>query len=174
MNSFRQVPVIIAIISAFVIGGAAAGVAVTALNTNDTSDASMSSNDHSSMKHSGGHGSHGDMDHPHYMIPEGSENIPTIELSIEKDAKSGYNLDIDTTNFEFSRANVNQQVTTFNEGHAHLFINGSKVTRLYSNTYYLNDSDVEVGDIIAVHLNTNMHENLMYDGAEIFDQVMVN
>ncbi|HEY9597498.1 MAG TPA: hypothetical protein V6D33_07495, partial [Cyanophyceae cyanobacterium] len=54
------------------------------------------------------------------------------------------------------------------EGHAHLYVNGKKLTRLYGSWYYL--SNLTPGSHkITVTLNTNRHENLIHNGQVIGD-----
>lgn len=90
---------------------------------------------------------------------------PSVQLIAHPDAKSGWNLELQLKNFEFAPADVNES-SSQNEGHAHLYVNGKKVTRLYGNWYYL--EDLEPGDNeIRVTLNTNLHHDLAVDGEVI-------
>ena len=68
-------------------------------------------------------------------------------------------------NFEFAPERVNQ-ASVVTEGHAHLFINGEKITRLYGPWYYL--SLLPVGEHeLRVELNGNGHETLSAGGQPI-------
>ena len=106
--------------------------------------------------------------HEHKMIaiPE-NVPIPKVELIVHKDAIEGWNLEIKTTNFYFAPATVNKD-SVYNNGHAHLYINGKKVTRIYSNWFYLQKLPSGENEI-KVTLNTNKHEDLMYQGKMISD-----
>ena len=138
-----------------------------------------SGTDHSGMNHSGdepehkmkeGHGHHSGMGHEPLMIPEG-EPAPTLELTVEPDAVRGWNLQAAVSNFEFAPERVNQASST-TEGHAHLYINGEKITRLYSAWYYI--PALPPGEhSIRVELNANGHEPLVSAEGAIEDTVTV-
>lgn len=58
------------------------------------------------------------------------------------------------------------------EGHAHLQVNGKKITRLYSSWYYL--ENLQPGkNAIAISLNANSHETLAHNGKMIQDTEIV-
>lgn len=104
--------------------------------------------------------------HSQLEIPAG-EAIPTVDLIVQKDPIDGWNLHIKTTNFIFAPAKVNQ-AGNYNEGHAHLYINGKKQSRIYGNWHHL--PDLEPGEYtIKVSLNSNTHQTLTYQGKEIAD-----
>lgn len=122
-------------------------------------------------------GPHGDDDKPTSVIspePEhhhraieipATQPVPTVRLKVVPDAKLGWNLEVKVTHFRFAPERVNTQGPT-TEGHAHLLIDGQKVTRLYGSWYYL--SGLQPGKhTIEVTLNTNQHEALMHKGQPI-------
>jgi len=93
--------------------------------------------------------------HKHSMI-EASSPFPTLSIKIEKDAMSGYNLTLLTTNFKFAPENVNKK-NNGNEGHAHIYINGQKY-RQYSPYFHIPAQFLKKGDNeIKVTLNSNDH-----------------
>lgn len=101
------------------------------------------------------------MDHDDYNIPRDAVNIPTIELKVVPDAKSGYNINVITTNFEFSPENVNNGADSYNEGHAHVYVNGVKIMRLYSDWFNLPATELAKDlNTLSVELNTNNHKVL--------------
>ncbi|MGK7877521.1 MAG: hypothetical protein AB4426_30735 [Xenococcaceae cyanobacterium] len=115
---------------------------------------------------------HGEGDHEHGMIaiPEG-DPVPTVDLIVHEDAVKGWNLEVQVSNFRFAPENVNKE-SNHSEGHAHLYINGKKITRLYGNWYYI--SKLEPGrNEIKVNLNANGHEALMYNGQMIEDTEII-
>lgn len=68
---------------------------------------------------------------------------------------SGWNLTLETQNFRFTPEKVNIP-NVANEGHAHVYVNGEKLTRLYAKHYHLSNFPVGEHDI-SVTLNANDH-----------------
>ncbi|MEI2583436.1 hypothetical protein [Scytonema sp. PRP1] len=62
--------------------------------------------------------------------------VPLVNLVVHPDAKKGWNLEVKVTNFSFALLSVNTAAKP-GEGHAHLYVNGQKIARLYGNWYYL-------------------------------------
>jgi hypothetical protein len=112
-------------------------------------------------------------DHHHETleIPQG-EAIPTVKLKVHLDNKIGWNLEVVVSNFTFAPEKLSQQ-SNYNEGHAHLYVNNQKISRIYSNWYYL--SSLPSGENkIKVTLNTNNHQSLVSQGKAIEDTVIIN
>lgn len=93
--------------------------------------------------------------------------IPSVELIVHPDVKQGWNLQIQTTNFKFVPEKVNQK-GNLSEGHAHLYVNGEKINRIYGNWYYLSVLKPGTNEI-KIQLNTNDHKILMYHQQPIED-----
>lgn len=112
-----------------------------------------------------GHGHHGAL-----MVPA-DQPVPQVTLTVTPDAVAGWNVRVQTENWQFAPEHVNQaSVTT--EGHAHLYLNGEKLTRLYGTWYYL--PSLPTGEhTLSVSLNANGHEALTYNGQPIEDAVVV-
>lgn len=114
--------------------------------------------------HDGGHGNDDHGMHGMMAIPPG-QPVPQVEIEIVPDPIAGWNLHVDTMNWTFAPESVNT-TSNFQEGHAHLYVNGEKVTRLYGEWYYI--PSLPVGEhTLTVGLNANGHEMLMYDGEPI-------
>ncbi len=114
------------------------------------------------------HSTHTHDVHSHDQIEVPLEYVPTISISVFEDSKSGYNLEIEVDNFEFVSTQSYETIEkeeTITYGHAHLYINGEKITRLYSKSYYL--GELEGHNEITVTLNSNEHENLAINGESI-------
>ena len=112
------------------------------------------------------------MKHSAKLIPAGYKNPPSVKIRLGKDAhtKGAFNLFVDLENFRFAPEEVNK-TSRINEGHAHLYLNGKKVTRLYGTSYFMDQ--LPKGNIeIRVTLNTNMHEDLSYKGKFVQDVVV--
>ena len=77
-------------------------------------------------------------------------------------AKRALNLFLELENFRFAPEEVNK-TSKINEGHAHLYLNSKKLTRLYAASYFMDE--LPKGNLeIRVALNTNMHEDLSCTG----------
>lgn len=108
-----------------------------------------------------------DMHHHKTVMIEQGQPVPNVDLVVYEDALKGWNLEIKLDNFQLTPEDVNGN-NQLNQGHAHLFINGQKITRIYSNWYYLETLPVG-SNKVKISLNTNSHESLMYQGTMIED-----
>lgn len=102
---------------------------------------------------------------PHGMYEVSSANAPMVSFSVAEDAKSGWNITIDTRNFTFTPKNVNQ-ANVEGEGHAHLYIEGEKIARLYG-PYFHYAGDFDGTKTFRVTLNANDHSEYAIDGKVI-------
>jgi hypothetical protein len=90
---------------------------------------------------------------------------PGVTLKVTKDAVAGWNIFLETENFRFAPENVNKQ-TLPNEGHAHLYVDGEKVARLYGPWFHL--GKLSPGQhAIQVTLNANNHDTLVLHGRPV-------
>ena len=129
---------------------------------------------------SGAHGDHegheGHADHTRHghgmlMIPDG-QPVPEITVDVFPDPVAGWNLQVQTANWAFAPEAVNT-TSNLTEGHGHLYINGEKVTRIYSEWYYI--PSLPPGEhTLTVGLNANGHEALMYNGEAIEASVQIS
>ncbi len=96
-------------------------------------------------------------DHDHGIMDVSSNgSIPTLEIALQEDAMSGWNLHLVTRNFRFApeRASTEHRAS---EGHAHLYIDGKKIARLYGPWFHI--ATLEPGSHeIEVTLNANTHQ----------------
>jgi hypothetical protein len=97
-------------------------------------------------------------------IPKG-QAVPTIKLVVTPDAMKGWNMHIQTENFTFAPERAGQSSKT-TEGHAHFFLNGKKLARLYGPWAHI-PSLPKGKNELKVSLNTNMHEDLTHEGKVI-------
>ncbi|MEO0802195.1 MAG: hypothetical protein AAFY57_07975 [Cyanobacteria bacterium J06642_2] len=124
--------------------------------------------DHGAMKHEGMEHS----GHSHGAIEVSSEMpVPEVELIVNEDAVRGWNVETKLTNFSYAPADVNE-TSLQNEGHAHLYVNGEKITRLYGSWYYLEELPAGSNEV-KVTLNANDHKDLTLDGEIIGDAVTI-
>lgn len=115
----------------------------------------------------------GGMKHSFKVISPGYKNPPSVKIRLVKDAhtRGALNLFLDLKNFRFAPEEVNK-TSRINEGHAHLYVNGKKLTRLYATSYFMDK--LPKGDLeIKVTLNTNLHEDLSYKGKLAQDVVVL-
>ena len=130
------------------------------------------SGDQMNTQHAGGSDKH-DMEHVHDELLEvTAANAPAVSLAVHKDAQSGYNAQLTTTNFTFSPENASQDHVA-GEGHAHLYINGEKVGRLYSDWHHIGALP-EGTHTVRVTLNTNDHRGYAHDGVAIEDTAEIH
>ncbi|MDJ0649110.1 MAG: hypothetical protein QNJ60_10435 [Xenococcaceae cyanobacterium MO_188.B19] len=113
---------------------------------------------------------HSHHDHEAVMISN-SQPVPSVDLVVHEDSMKGWNLQIKLNNFEFVAEMVNQE-NELNKGHAHLYINDKKITRIYGNWYYLGNLPPGRNEV-KVELTTNSHQGLMYQGNLIGDTEII-
>lgn len=121
-----------------------------------------------SSEHSSGEGMH----QHKIMEISSTQPVPAVDLIVHPDAVKGVNLEVKLSNFKFAPEKVNQDSKP-TEGHAHLYVDGEKLTRLYGNWYYL--GNLAPGQHkITVTLNANLHEDLVYQGKKIEDSEIIS
>ncbi|MEM7091277.1 MAG: hypothetical protein AAF496_17115 [Pseudomonadota bacterium] len=114
-----------------------------------------------------GHG-HGEI---HSTVEVDPDSAPKVSIRVVRDTLSGWNVFLEVDKFTFAPERVNQ-ANAPNEGHAHLYLNGQKVTRLYGTAFHL--SDLPPGrNVISVGLNANDHSDLVLNGQPIGAEVVV-
>ncbi|WP_426359440.1 hypothetical protein ACPUVO_04125 [Pseudocolwellia sp. HL-MZ19] len=111
------------------------------------------------------------MDHSHLPIAVPSDvKTPAISLEIYEDAMSGYNLHIKTQHYNLTppplgvlsmadlmSVSINKK-TGFVEGHAHLYINGIKIQRVYGADLHIPAKHFKSGiNTVSVTLNNHGH-----------------
>lgn len=112
------------------------------------------------------HTAHGaNHDHETLMEISGGGPVPTLDMELLPDPASGWNLHIMTTNFRFSPEHASLDPVP-GEGHAHIYVNGDKLGRMYGAWQHL--ADLPDGKVtIEVTLNANDHRPLAVDGRKL-------
>lgn len=100
-------------------------------------------------------------------VPAGAK-IPSIMIHPSKDSKGGWNLHIMTENFTFTPQNAGNE-DVMGEGHAHLFIDGKKVARVYGDWVHVTIS--KGSHKVKVNLTTNSHKDYAVNGKPIEAEV---
>ena len=105
-------------------------------------------------------------------IPQ-SHTVPTIKGAITQNSSGTWLLEIITDHFSFTPKKIGSDKVNYNEGHAHLYMNGEKVNRIYGNYYnldYLSPGTYQ----FKVTLNGNNHGVFTHNGEEIaFTQTLI-
>lgn len=105
-------------------------------------------------------------DHGEIEVADNAD-VPSVEIEVTKDETSGYNIKLALENYKFTPNKVGSDPID-NEGHAHLYINGKKVMRVYSTSFYLPDYLLAEGENdITVTLNANDHSDWTVNGEHI-------
>ena len=106
-------------------------------------------------------------EHSHHGKQEvsGYDAVPTLKLDAIKDTASGWNLHLITENFTFTPENIDQVVDK-PEGHAHVYVDGVKISRIYGAWFHL--TGLTPGPhSIRVSLNANDHSEFVLNGKPI-------
>lgn len=113
-----------------------------------------------------------DDQHMHAEVLEltNEEALPSVVLAVTKDPTLGWNAKVTLENFIFSPENVSTE-HVLGEGHAHIYVNDTKINRIYGDWYHL--SDLTTGDEVSVRLSTNDHREIAYQGEVIADRVII-
>ncbi len=115
-----------------------------------------------------------DTGHAHagtFDLDPASDAIPSVKVLADADAKGGWNITLVTSNFEFTPQDVNGEDAA-GTGHAHLWIDGEKIGRLYGTNHYV--GALGAGDHeITVTLNSNTHKDYAVDGETIKSTINV-
>ncbi|WP_449537528.1 hypothetical protein [Ferdinandcohnia sp. Marseille-Q9671] len=99
------------------------------------------------------------------VIPQ-NHTAPTITGSVTQDLTGAWLLEIKTENFTFEPKLAGSTEISYNEGHAHIYVNEKKLNRLYGEYYNL-DMLSSGTHQIKVTLNGNNHGVFMYEGKEV-------
>lgn len=96
---------------------------------------------------------------------------PLVALEVSADPDAGWNLHLTVEHFRFAPENVGMAHVA-GEGHAHVYVNGEKVARLYGD--WMHFSSLPPGAEVKVTLNSNDHRPLRTGGQSIAAVVMID
>ncbi len=94
-----------------------------------------------------------------------SETPVSVAITAEPDADGGVDIRIDTEGFQFAPESVDQAHTP-GAGHAHIYVDGVKLGRVFESEYRIDQLPAGEREI-RVTLNTNDHSDLVFDGAKV-------
>ncbi len=113
--------------------------------------------------------------HPDHVVVDVPDDLPypSVKIQLEADPVDGFNLYLAAENFTFTPEAVNREPVP-NEGHAHLYINGEKTARLYSQWRHLPETLFSEGvNRVELVLNANDHSTWGLAGEPIGDEVLI-
>lgn len=116
------------------------------------------------------------VDHSQHPLIEVDDAEPTPSMRIHMDADSmdGFNIFLETQNFRFTPQSVDT-LPVSNEGHAHLYVNGEKVARMYSPWHHLSSKLLRDGiNRLEVEFSTNDHSVWAVAGVPIGADVLID
>ena len=94
-------------------------------------------------------------------------DAPTVAITVEPDEMGGFNLQTSTDNFTWAPQHASGDVVP-GEGHAHLYVDGEKVTRVYGEWHFIGPMVMEPGKHeVTVTLNGNDHNQYSADGEPV-------
>ena len=109
-----------------------------------------------------------DTDH-HHASGTPSEVVSELPVSMsitaQADADGGIDVHITTAGFRFAPELVDQAHTP-GAGHAHIYLDGEKLGRVFESDYHIADAPPGKREV-RVSLNTNDHSELVYDGERV-------
>lgn len=98
-------------------------------------------------------------------------DVPQLQVMAEADPMGGWNVQIDTRHFRFTPEHVNGE-NVAGEGHAHIYVDGFKFARVYSDWYHLK-ALTPGKHTIKVSLNANDHSAWSHEGQLIESSVEI-
>lgn len=109
------------------------------------------------------------MHDPSRIINLEASNAPTVDLQVYALADGSYNLQLLTSNFTFTPQNIDM-APVIGEGHAHLYVDGVKLARLYGEWHHLPTLPPDA-QVLTVSLYANNHQGFAVKGTIISDSV---
>ncbi len=101
---------------------------------------------------------------------------PTAALEIKKDPTGGFNVHVVTTNFTW-RPEMASMKYAPSEGHAHVFLDGRKIMRIYNEWFHLNTYQfaTRAGEqLLSIEFVGNDHAPYTIQGSPVGDQKIVD
>lgn len=107
--------------------------------------------------------------HPKLDVPKGTP-APALTMEAFKDDMGGFNIHLMTKNFRFTPERL-KEPDKVGEGHAHLYVDGEKIGRIYGEWYHLKLS--RGTHKLRATLNSNSHRDYFYDGKQVDAEIEV-
>lgn len=103
------------------------------------------------------------------FIEMDADRAPVVDLQLIPLAGGGYNLRVQTLNFIFTPQNIDREPIP-GEGHAHLYVDGVKIARLYGEWHHLAALPADA-EVLTVSLYANDHSPFTVDGLPVSDSL---
>lgn len=111
--------------------------------------------------------------HPLVEVPEGHP-VPKMRVRVFPDRMDGFNVFLETRDFLFTPQDAGSEAVP-NQGHAHLYINGRKIARMYSPWHHLPAASLREGmNRLEVEFSSNDHSVWSVAGQPIGADVLVD
>ena len=104
------------------------------------------------------------------------ERAPQTTLEIQKDPTGGFNVHVKTTNFVWRPEMASMQHTP-GEGHAHVYLDGRKIMRIYNEWFHLNtfQFSTKPGEqLLSIEFVGNDHAPYTIQGLPVGAQQLVD
>ena len=111
------------------------------------------------------------MSHGNYEISQEAIIPKIVDFKLLKDPMSGWNIYLEVADFRFAPEHASQAHQA-GEGHAHLYVNGNKIARLYGNWFHIPEF-INAKNEVIVPLNTNDHQTLVFNGQRIERKIVI-
>ncbi|WP_430461487.1 hypothetical protein ACQUQU_01550 [Thalassolituus sp. LLYu03] len=99
--------------------------------------------------------------------------VPQLALTLTADSMSGINLHMTLRDFALQPPGT-EPVQGVLSGHAHLYVNGKKIQRLYGPDVHIPAETLNPGvNLVLVSLNDDMHATYTHEGRELMSSVFI-
>jgi hypothetical protein len=115
---------------------------------------------------------HDHSQHDHSATQDVTGAAPTLDITMIPDSAAGWNLHLNVNNFHFAADHAGQSAID-GEGHAHLYVNGTKIARIYGDWYHVGSLPEGIA-VVEVGLYSNDHKALSVDGQPIKQSVTID
>jgi hypothetical protein len=105
------------------------------------------------------------------MVEAVGPDVPGVVLTVTADPISGFNVHAAVTNLAWAPEKAGLDHLD-GEGHAHVYVDGEKVARIYGEWYHLTGLTPGTHEV-KVSLNANTHGAYAVDGVEVADTVTI-
>ncbi len=104
------------------------------------------------------------------VVPD-TAMVPEVNMQVTEDKLSGWNIQLQTENFAFTPQKFGEP-HQLGEGHAHLYLDGEKLARIYGPWYHIGELMPGTHELV-VTLNANNHDTYYYRGNAIADTTTI-